>query len=103
MRWLLYLYPPVWRDRYGAEVARLAAELVRAGDTTPLRAALDLIRGAAVERVRAAGRPSPVSLTVRNALFGSIESSRRTPAGRRSVSTYRQSQRRGSAPGTHAR
>lgn len=69
MRWLLYLYPRRWRDRYGAEVARLAGELVRAGDATPLRAALDLIRGAAVERVRAVGRPSPVSLTVRNTLF----------------------------------
>ena len=69
MRWLLYLYPRAWRERYGAEVTRLAGELVRAGDTTPLRAALDLIRGAAVERMRAVGRPSPVSLAVRNVLF----------------------------------
>ena len=69
MRWLLYLYPRAWRKRYGAEVARLAGELVRAGDTTPLRAALDVVRAAAGERVRALGRPTPVSLAVRNALF----------------------------------
>jgi hypothetical protein len=51
-RWLLALYPRSWRERYGAEVAALADELVRAGEATPLRSALDLVAGAAVERWR---------------------------------------------------
>jgi protein-S-isoprenylcysteine O-methyltransferase Ste14 len=51
-RGLLALYPRRWRDRYGAEVADLADELVAAGDTTPLRAAFGLVAGAGVERWR---------------------------------------------------
>lgn len=51
-RLLLALYPRSWRERYGTEVADLADELVGAGETTPLRAALDLVAGAAVERWR---------------------------------------------------
>jgi protein-S-isoprenylcysteine O-methyltransferase Ste14 len=51
-RQLLALYPRRWRDRYGAEVADLADELIAAGDTTPLRAALGLLAGAGVERWR---------------------------------------------------
>jgi protein-S-isoprenylcysteine O-methyltransferase Ste14 len=53
-RRLLALYPRCWRERYGAELADLAAELVAAGDTTPLRAVFDLLAGAGVERCRAA-------------------------------------------------
>lgn len=51
-RRLLGLYPRCWRDRYGAEVADLADELIAAGDTTRLRAALDLAAGAGVEHWR---------------------------------------------------
>ena len=52
-RLLLALYPRAWRDRYGAEVASLTDELIRAGETTPLPAGLNLVAGAAVERARA--------------------------------------------------
>lgn len=52
-RWLLALYPRAWRDRYGAEVTSLTDELLRAGETTPLPAGLNLVAGAAVERARA--------------------------------------------------
>ncbi len=52
-RWLLALYPRAWRDRYGAEVTSLTEELIRAGETTPLPAGLNLVAGAAVERARA--------------------------------------------------
>lgn len=52
-RWLLALYPRAWRDRYGAEVTSLTEELLRAGETTPLPAGLNLVAGAAVERARA--------------------------------------------------
>ncbi len=53
-RRVLALYPRRWRDRYGAEVADLADELVAAGETTPVRAVLDLLGGAAAERWRIA-------------------------------------------------
>ena len=69
MRALIYLYPPGWRRRYGGEVAELTAELVRAGDLTRRRAVLDLFAGAGMAWARALGRPSPVSLAVRNILF----------------------------------
>jgi protein-S-isoprenylcysteine O-methyltransferase Ste14 len=58
MRWLLALYPRAWRDRYGREVADLTEELIRAGDTAPLRAGLGLAAAAAVERGRALSRPA---------------------------------------------
>jgi protein-S-isoprenylcysteine O-methyltransferase Ste14 len=53
-RRLLALYPRRWRDRYGAEVAGLADELIAAGETTRLRAMLNLLGGAAAERWYAA-------------------------------------------------
>jgi protein-S-isoprenylcysteine O-methyltransferase Ste14 len=53
-RRLLVLYPRGWRDRYGAEVADLADELIAAGETTRLRSALGLFGGAAAERWRVA-------------------------------------------------
>lgn len=65
-RRLLALYPREWRERYGAEVADLADELVDAGETTPSRAALELIAGAAVERYRVLTRPKvllPLAVT----------------------------------------
>lgn len=52
MRVLLALYPREFRDRYGAEIAGLADEMVTAGDTTAARAGLNLAAGAAVERCR---------------------------------------------------
>ncbi len=51
-RGLLSLYPRAWRARYGAEVINLTGELISAGETTPLLAALNLIGGAARERGR---------------------------------------------------
>jgi hypothetical protein len=51
-RLLLALYPRVWRDRYGAEVTSLTDELIRAGETTPLPAVLNLVAGAMTERAR---------------------------------------------------
>ncbi len=63
-RLLLALYPRAWRDRYGAEVASLTDELIRAGETTPLPAGLNLVAGAAVERARAlAGSRSALAVT----------------------------------------
>ena len=76
VRWLLALYPRDWRDRYGREVGDLTDELMGAGDTGPLRAGLNLIAGAAVERGRTLSRPRGriaqarvLSLIVRNFLF----------------------------------
>jgi protein-S-isoprenylcysteine O-methyltransferase Ste14 len=57
-RGLLVLYPRGWRDRYGAELTDLADELIAAGETTPRRAALDLLAGAAAERWRAITSPA---------------------------------------------
>jgi hypothetical protein len=51
-RWLLALYPSAWRERYGSEVVSLSEELIGTGETTPLRAGLDLAAGAAIERGR---------------------------------------------------
>lgn len=55
-RWPLALYPRAWRDRHGPEVASLTSELISAGETTPLRAWLNLLAGAAIERCRAVAR-----------------------------------------------
>jgi hypothetical protein len=41
IRWLLLAAPP--RDRYGPEIAILTCELIGNGDTTPGRAAMDLL------------------------------------------------------------
>lgn len=54
MRRLLWLYPPAWRARYEAEVADLLDALPADRSTV-----LDLIRGAVVERARAARRLVP--------------------------------------------
>jgi hypothetical protein len=51
-RLLVALYPRAWRDRYGAEVTSLTDELIRAGETTPLPAGLNLVAGAMMERAR---------------------------------------------------
>jgi protein-S-isoprenylcysteine O-methyltransferase Ste14 len=82
MRWLLALYPRAWRDRYGREVADLTGELIRAGDTTPLRAGLDLAATAAAERGRALSRPAAAAaraaraptlgLVIRNLVFTAV-------------------------------
>lgn len=52
VRRLLTLYRRAWRERYGSELASLA-DVISAGETTPLRAGLNLFAGAAVERWRA--------------------------------------------------
>lgn len=52
LRGLLALYPRAWRSRYGAEVASLTQELIGADETTPVRAGLNLVAGAATERGR---------------------------------------------------
>ena len=54
VRWPLALYPRSWRNRYGAEVADLTDELIATGETTALRAGLNLMVGAAIEQRRAA-------------------------------------------------
>jgi hypothetical protein len=46
---LLALYPRAFRDRYGAELARLTDELIGAGEITPLLAVLNLAGGAVLE------------------------------------------------------
>ncbi|HUG95672.1 MAG TPA: hypothetical protein VMK30_05965 [Pleomorphomonadaceae bacterium] len=56
MKRLLRLYPSAWRARYEAEVAELLDEL-----PTNRSMLLDLIRGAVVERARAAWRLLPVN------------------------------------------
>jgi len=84
---LLVLYPRSWRERYGPEVAALSDELIAAGETTRLRAWLDLAAGGAAEWRRllvsrtvlvravtlaaiAAGLAVAVSSTVRGAGIG---------------------------------
>ncbi len=59
---LVALYPRAWRDRYGAEVADLAEELISEGKTTRLRAGLDLAGGAVIERSRALARSPAAGL-----------------------------------------
>ncbi len=72
-RLLLALYPRAWRDRYGAEVASLTDELIRAGETTPLPAGLNLVAGAAVERARAlAGSRSALAVTSAAAIVAMV-------------------------------
>lgn len=63
-RGLLALYPRPWRARYGAEVINLAEDLISAGETTPLLAALNLIGGAAVERGRVLAGSRRAALTM---------------------------------------
>ncbi len=62
VRRLIALYPRAWRDRYGGEVADLTDELIRAGQTTRLRAGLDLAAGAAIERGRTLARSPAAGL-----------------------------------------
>jgi hypothetical protein len=62
VRWTLALYPRAWRARYGGEVASLSEELIAEGDSTPWRAGLDLIAGAAVERGRALARSRRIAV-----------------------------------------
>jgi hypothetical protein len=75
MRVLLTLYPRAWRDRYGAEVASLTDELIRAGDTTPRRGALNLLAGALIERGRALARSWRVELAAATAAIIAVAGS----------------------------
>jgi hypothetical protein len=58
LRVLLALYPRAWRDRYGADLAGLTADLISAGEIRPLSAVVNLAGGAALEwgRVLAGSR-----------------------------------------------
>jgi len=63
MRWLLWLYPAGWRERYGAEVELLLEE-----GPASVRQVLDLVRGAIDARVHPvrtsdAGGRWPMKLT----------------------------------------
>jgi hypothetical protein len=49
MRGLLALYPRAFRNRYGAELASLTDDFIRAGEITPLLAGLSLAGGAVLE------------------------------------------------------
>jgi hypothetical protein len=62
---LLALYPRAFRDRYGAELARLTDELISAGEITPLLAVLNLAGGAALEwgRVLTGSRRAALAVT----------------------------------------
>ena len=62
VRRLVALYPRAWRDRYGGEVGDLTDELIREGQTTRLRAGLDLAGGAAIEHARALARSPAAGL-----------------------------------------
>lgn len=94
-RWLLALYPRAWRDRYGAEVVSLTDELIRAGETTPLPAGLNMVAGAAVERARAlAGSRSAllvssaaVIVALAGGMFAVSGSARPNPAPRNLASS----------------
>lgn len=56
---LLRLYPRPWRDRYADETAALLDDLLTAERPGRARLALDLLAGAAKERVRPTIRPVP--------------------------------------------
>ena len=72
MRQLLALYPKTWRERYGAELLDLTDDLVAAGDTTPWRAALDLLAGAMKERGRAAFAPAATIIATGSLIAGAV-------------------------------
>jgi len=79
---LVALYPKSWRDRYGLEVAALTGELIAAGDTTRLRAGLDLGAGAATERCRAVARSRRMRLApAAAAVIATAAAGRDIPAG----------------------
>jgi protein-S-isoprenylcysteine O-methyltransferase Ste14 len=62
VRRLVALYPRAWRERYGGEVGDLTDELISGGQTTRLRAGLELVEGAAVEHGRALARSPAAAL-----------------------------------------
>ncbi len=53
-RILAWLYPPMWRERYGEELEALLAEM-SGGGRLPWRARVDVARAGGRERLRAAG------------------------------------------------
>jgi hypothetical protein len=53
IRVLIALYPRPWRERYGSELENLTLEVIRRGESARALVVLDLIRGAATERLRA--------------------------------------------------
>ena len=50
--WLVRLYPPVWQERYGDELAALLEDLEPCSTRERLIATLGVVRGAAVQRLR---------------------------------------------------
>ena len=62
VRRLVALYPRAWRERYGSEVGDLTDELISVGQTTRLRAGIDLAGGAALEHGRALTRSPAAGL-----------------------------------------
>jgi protein-S-isoprenylcysteine O-methyltransferase Ste14 len=58
---VLRLYPRAWRERYGAEMGQLVADLVAAGETTRTRSGLNLLAGAAVAWWRILARRAVLS------------------------------------------
>jgi hypothetical protein len=55
-RWVLAVYPRVWRDRYAEEVGDLFEELLASGESTPARLVMGLLAHAVAERVRSLPR-----------------------------------------------
>ena len=53
-RWLLHVYPPAWRERYGDELASLI-EADSAGGRIALRVKLDVIAAGVMQRLRSSG------------------------------------------------
>jgi hypothetical protein len=54
--WILHLYPRAWRDRYGEEVRDLVREVTEQGDTSSVKAALDLFASGLAWRLRTSWR-----------------------------------------------
>ena len=52
--WLLWAYPPAWRERYGDELVGLL-EADADGGSVPLRVKLDVIGAGLVQRLRSSG------------------------------------------------
>jgi hypothetical protein len=52
--WLLWAYPPAWRERYGDELVSLL-EADSDGGSVPLRVKLDVIGAGLVQRLRSSG------------------------------------------------
>lgn len=68
LRFLIGLYPPEWRRRYGQELQDLVAEMSECGERTSVRPVLELIMGAAAEWLRRSRRQTAGAIVVLVAL-----------------------------------